>query len=76
VNSVITWNPRIIFFFFSYPLARYVWNVVGVALNLDVMPCSFSKLYRQCFASFSGIDKKSGNDRGCCSMLDTLEDTE
>jgi hypothetical protein len=35
-----------------------VWNVVGVALNLDAMPSSFSELYRQCYASFSGIDRK------------------
>jgi hypothetical protein len=56
VNSVITWNLRIIFF--GCPLACYVWNVVGVALNLDAMPTSFSELYRQCFASFSGIDSK------------------
>jgi hypothetical protein len=44
--------------FFGCPLARYVWNVVGVALNINAMPSSCLELYRQCFASFSRIDRK------------------
>jgi hypothetical protein len=60
--------------FFGCPLARYVWNMVGVALNLDAMPCSFSE--GNVFPLFSGIDRKVVMIGGCCSMLDTLEDME
>lgn len=44
--------------FFTCPLARFVSNVVGVALNLKNLPSSFLSLYQQCFAAFSGIDRK------------------
>jgi hypothetical protein len=30
--------------FFVRPLARYIWNVIGVSLNLKNMPVSFESL--------------------------------
>ena len=44
--------------FCSCPLAKYCWNVISVAMNLSSVPDSFSNLYRQCAASFFGLDRK------------------
>jgi hypothetical protein len=41
---------------------------MGVSMNL-VFPISFMRLYQQCLAIFSGVDRKVGYDRCFCNML-------
>jgi hypothetical protein len=44
--------------FFVYLLARYIWNVVGVSLNLKNTYVSSMSLYHECFATFTDLDRK------------------
>lgn len=46
---------------------------MGVSMNLRNLPVSFVSLYQQCFATFSGVDRKVVMIDAVCWAIDSRD---